>query len=269
MKRASVAAIIWALLVSTLTALQPVNSASAQSDALVEPPAITIVTPENEACATNNITLSFNVSVGKSLQDIYYVHLDSLCYKGDWQQNETLVGYKYADGSGWYYAAGDFASFSFNLTEIPEGNRSILIYAREIVAFPHIGFTTYDSSKIVNFTVDVTEPSVSVMSPEAKEYGASDIILNFTVNESFSQIAYSLDDNDNVKVAGNTTLSGLSGGGHTVKVYAWDEAGNVGASEAVTFTVVDFFQVGLVIAIIVTVVVVVTGLLFYFRKRKR
>jgi hypothetical protein len=39
----------------------------------------------------------------------------------------------------------------------------------------------------------------------------------------------------NVTIAGNTTLTGLSSSVHNLTVYAWDEAGNIGSSETITF----------------------------------
>ncbi len=87
------------------------------------------------------------------------------------------------------------------------------------------------------------------------------------MDEPFSQAAYSLDGQANVTVAGNTTLTGVSGGEHTLKAYAWDEWGNVGASESVTFTVTAFPK-ALVVVVLVSAVAVGAGLLLYFKKRK-
>ena len=96
-----------------------------------------------------------------------------------------------------------------------------------------------------------------------------DASLNFTVNEATSQLAYCLDGVVNVAVAGNTTLRyGLSAGEHSVVVYAWDEAGNVGVSAPVTFTVTAF-PTALVIAAIVVAALVSFGLVAYFLSRKR
>jgi hypothetical protein len=44
--------------------------------------------------------------------------------------------------------------------------------------------------------------------------------LNFTVSEAASRITYSLDEGDNVTITGNTTLSRLSEGAHSITVYA-------------------------------------------------
>jgi predicted phage tail protein len=110
--------------------------------------------------------------------------------------------------------------------------------------------------------------------PENITYKAFDVQLNFTVNEPASQIAYSLDGQENVTVDGNTTLTGLSLGEYNVTVYAQDTVGNVGASETIYFNIAEKpepqpFPTTLIIvaSIVLLVVVIGIGLLVYFKKR--
>jgi len=98
-------------------------------------------------------------------------------------------------------------------------------------------------------------------------------MLNFTVNEPVSLVAYSLDGGKNVTVFGNTTLPRLSLGSHSIVVYAWDTAfvRNVGASETITFTVEEPPDPTILVittAVIVAVVLVGIGLLLCGIKRK-
>jgi len=75
-------------------------------------------------------------------------------------------------------------------------------------------------------------------------------------------------------INGNTTLTDLSGGLHNVTVYAWDDAGNIGFSEAVFFTIIEepepepFPVVPVAAASVATIAVVAAVLLAYFKKRK-
>jgi len=85
--------------------------------------------------------------------------------------------------------------------------------------------------------IDITPPNISIISPENKTYRVSDVPLTFTVSKPFSWIGYSLDGQANVTIAGNTTLTGLSDGSHSLTVYAEDIDGNVGASETIYFTI--------------------------------
>jgi hypothetical protein len=80
-------------------------------------------------------------------------------------------------------------------------------------------------------------------------------------------MGYSLDGQDTVAVAGNTTLAGLPAGAHNITVYAKDAAGNIGASDTVYFSKeTDLLPIVLVIA--VSAAVVGIGLLIYFKKRR-
>ncbi|MGD6850636.1 MAG: Kelch repeat-containing protein, partial [Candidatus Bathyarchaeia archaeon] len=58
----------------------------------------------------------------------------------------------------------------------------------------------------------------------------STVPLVFYVDKAVDWVGYSLDGQGNVTVAGNFSLSGLSGGSHSVTVYANDTYGNMGAS---------------------------------------
>ena len=115
-------------------------------------------------------------------------------------------------------------------------------------------------------------PAVSITSLESAGSCASGVVpLNFSLNKPAVWVGYSLDGKDNVTVAGNTTLTGLSAGLHNVTVYAKDANENVGASETIVFTVASapFLSSTLVVvAVVVLVVVVCVGLFLYFKKHK-
>jgi hypothetical protein len=156
---------------------------------------------------------------------------------------------------------------------VPERNHVILVHVTEEVLNPDLLFlpVEYSSYAFVNFTIDTTPPSVLILSPEALTYNTSEVPLDFAVNESVLQVTYSLDGQGNVMVSGNMTLTGLSDGAHDIVVYAWDDAGNVGASETVHFSIkqLEAFPTLLVVAIVVIVVVVCLLLMLYFRRRRR
>jgi phosphotransferase system glucose/maltose/N-acetylglucosamine-specific IIC component len=69
------------------------------------------------------------------------------------------------------------------------------------------------------------------------------------VTESELQLTYSLDGHENVTVAENTTLTHLTEGAHNLIVYTLDDAGNVGTSENIFFTVKLFPTTLLIIAV--------------------
>ena len=250
-----------------------VHEGDVSPTAISKPPIILLLSPENYSQhPTNNVSFTLNVSVSGSTST--YTYYDStasispfikeIYYKADWQPNITYVE--------------PAQTVSLNLTGIPEGNHSIVVYANEWRSYHSYGnmsglwFIVYyvgtniTGSSVIKFTIDTTSPKVSILSLENKTYNTPDVPLNFTVSESVSQVAYSLDGQKNVTVAGNTTLTGLSIGDHNLTVYVNDEAGNVGASETIYFSI---FPTTLVIPSIASVTVIGVSLLVYFKKRKR
>ena len=119
-------------------------------------------------------------------------------------------------------------------------------------------------------TTDSIPPSISDISLHGRTYTSPEVPLSFTVSENVSLVTYSLDGNDNVTIAGNTTLTGLPAGQHNLTLYAYDFAGNAGASETVTFTVADEtkpFPTALVAVALVLMAVVGVCLAVQFKKR--
>ena len=211
-----------------------------------KPPIVSIFSPANHTSyPSNNFLLNFNVTIERS-NDIS-LSLSELYYIASWQKDRTdvdLTSLFVKNNYTWP------STFSINMTDVPEGPRWLEVYAvatgfayetrREVKDIFH---TTYyvgykiTSSSLVEFTIDTTAPSILSLSVENNTYATSDVPLALTVNEQVSQVTYSLDGQANVTVAGNTTLTGLSGGTHNVKVYATDNAGNTGSSKTTTFSV--------------------------------
>jgi len=115
-------------------------------------------------------------------------------------------------------------------------------------------------------------PIITLLSPENKNYTPNAIPLNFTLSEPAEWIGYSLDGQAKITINGNTTITGLSSGLHTITVYANDTFGNVGASQTINFTIAkpEAFPTTLAIVVsIVSLAIIGVALLVYFKKRKR
>lgn len=286
-KKAFPAAVVLALLFSAVAGTLFVNLGGANPyhfvnmyevspDAYTEPPLVSILSPTNNtAYARNNVILSLNISV-KYSNTTYDLYFWKIYYEADWQSGATTI-YEYSPETG--VAAPSIFNTTIDLSRrLPEGNHSVTVYATEGGHYekPDSGnpFTTeiypfkITGSSTVSFTIDNTPPKTSITSPENKIYDIADVPLNFTVNEPVSQISYVLDGQENVTIAGNTTLTGLSDGPHNIKVYAKDAAGNIDASEAVFFSVKVPFPTALVAtASGASVAVIGVGLFVYFKKR--
>ena len=292
-----VAALSGAQLVSSVRAnpyshIFPTDGGEVAPRSDTQPPKITILSPEhNSTINKNSLSISFKAEVGES-KSAYSSMIWNVYYKADWLENQSYV-YEYVPNSSQQPSPTQTEySTILNLTGIPEGRHSITIFATErgtyydppLSEWPmwalefevkSYGFQIVGASTVA-FIVDVTPLTVTVFQVTSKilsESGAADVALNFTVNGSASRISYALDGQDNVTIAGNTTLSSVPIGEHNVRVYAWDAAGNVGASETETFTVAapesfPTVPVAAVSAASITAVACTVSLLFCYRKRK-
>jgi hypothetical protein len=176
------------------------GASSEVSFTVAVPPAISILSPENRSYAMNDLPLTFAVNEPA----------DWISYSLNNQANVTITG-------------------NTTLNGLAEGPHGVVVYANDTAG--NMG------SSMVYFSVDTTPPMVSVLFPENKTYVAASVPLTFTVSEPTSWIGYSLDDQANVTISGNTTLNILTNGSHSVIVYVNDTAGNTGASNKVFFTV--------------------------------
>jgi hypothetical protein len=86
--------------------------------------------------------------------------------------------------------------------------------------------------------VDITSPAIEILSPQNLTCCSSLVPLTFTVYDysPISWIGYSLDDQPNTTITGNTIIS-VENGTHRVVVYANDTFGNMGHSQIVYFSV--------------------------------
>jgi hypothetical protein len=275
-------AFITGLLFSAVAGTQLANLAAA--DPLIEeryesPPIVSIHSPANGAYI-NSVPLNFTVT--KS---------------GDWLSSP--ISFSYEPGSGLsqklvsvsFHIDGKFYgsvvpnsnlsspfNYSLYLTNLTDGSHTLVVRADSTgVVRNWISSTVYsvpiDSVfATVHFTLDSTPPNVSFLSAE-KAYTTSEFPLNFTVNEAVCKISYVLDGQENVTVAGNTTLANLPYGEHNVTVYATDNVGNIG-SETIIFTIAEPEPEPFPIELAITasgasVVVVGLALLVYLKKRNR
>jgi len=119
---------------------------------------------------------------------------------------------------------------------------------------------------------DTTPPTVSIVSLENKTYFTTDVPLTLTVSEFTSWIGYSLDDQANVTITGNTTLYGLFDGSHSIIVYANDTTGNTGASQIIFFSIstqqAEPFPMWIVAAILIILGVGASLLVYFLRVKK-
>ena len=154
------------------------------------------------------------------------------------------------------------------LNDLSQGNHTVTVW--DAVYFDMLSYTYYTASifSTVSFNIDSIPPSISILSPETKSYSTYNVPLNFTINKTVSQISYSLDGHQNITTTGNMTLTGLSNGAHNITVYATDDAGNVGSSQTINFSIAAF-PILTVAAVsgAIAILVAAAGLLVYRRSK--
>ena len=189
------------------------------------PPQLRILSPENRTYASKQVPLVLSVNRATSW----------ICYNLDDKPNVTITG-------------------DTVLSDLAEGTHKLVVWVNDT-------FGNVVSSEAVYFAVDTVPPKITILIPENKSYGETDINTVFIVDEPVSWIGYSLDGRENVTVTGNVTLAVLSEGSHSLTIYATDLVGNTGASETVYFVVAPFPTV-LAAAVAATITItIVTGYL--------
>ncbi len=191
-------------------------------------PSIQITSPGNNTYP--QATLAFTLNRG----------VDWIGYSLDSQANVTVTG-------------------QTELSNLTQGPHSIIMFANDSAG--NMGI-----SNKVDFSIDNVPPVLIVGLPANQTYGSSDIQLEFIVDNTTSTLAYSLDGQPDVSIAGNITLVALSNGGHRLTLYATDAIGNR-ARETVYFTIEPFPF--LAVVAVLTIAIIVGGAGFLFIKRKK
>jgi outer membrane protein assembly factor BamB len=217
----------------------------------------------------------FNLSPAIANGVVYTSFPDGYFYALNATNGDKL--WNYTTGSGYsspavvgsvvYFGSGDslYALNAINGDKLWNytGGGASPVVADGVVYFG-LGSTVYALGE----PYSTTPPKISVLSPQSQTYNESSLSLVFTVDKPVNWTGYSLDAKENVSIAGNTTITGLSSGVHNVTVYAEDLFGNFGASVTVVFKAEPFPILPVAVASVAVVIVVGTVLLFYFKKRK-
>jgi len=128
----------------------------------------------------------------------------------------------------------------------------------------------FNASFLLNYAQEMTPPKISVLSPLKEIHSEGNVSLAFSINKEVNWIGYSLDGEQNVTITGNTTLTNMTIGLHTITVFANDTFGEMGASQTISFTIAkpEPFQATTIAVASGTLAVVVlgAGLLVYIKK---
>jgi hypothetical protein len=237
------------------------------------PDILFISSPQNTTYHEHSILVNFTVTVPNAINEVGY-SVDN----GSIQRITNLI--KVSEESVPYgtillppYIRVTYLG-TFALNGLSEGNHWVTIYQ----GYQYTGrWARYEIAvwATAEFSIDTGPPILQILELET-DTSSQQVPLNFTINEPASWMAYSLDQQTNITISGNTTLTGLSEGSHNLIVYANDTAGNMVSSQTIYFTigtesVPEPFPATLVVtasgASAATIIGI--GLLVFFKKRNR
>jgi hypothetical protein len=202
------------------------------------PPSITIFGPQNNTVLnSNSVYFGFNASKPQP-PVLMEVGIIIITYSQDNSEPTDLYSIYNRNmtfRNGVPPGLQDF-NYSTNLT-LPQGNHQISIHTYNVALSNDLGMFGMDSYATVFFTINTSPLKITNLSLENKVYNTKDVLLSFSLNEPVWWQAYSLDNQANATIRGNTTLTGLRDGAHSVVVYANDFAGNTGLSILAHFVV--------------------------------
>jgi hypothetical protein len=263
MKRTALAlTLFFALFVSLMAGVQTLEVAKA----FLLAPAVIIYSPAPILYTNASIPLSIVVRVLNGSPEIVCV-----LYSLDGKANLTLTNLNRTDNV-WFdpYKRGSEFYVTSVLENLAEGNHTLSVYSQDAYG--------NEMSSSVEFTVDTHYEilEIVVLSPQNKTYAATEVPLTFTFNKQIWSADYILEgEGGHIPVSGNTTLTGLSNGTHTLTVYVITERES--ASQTVYFAVspevqqqTEPFPTALVtIVSVASLSVVAMGVLVYFKTRNR
>ena len=187
----------------------------------------------------------------------------SLAYSLD-KQEKIPINFQLQPEDHWDPFLG-VINCSLSLPPLISGEHNVIVYGR-------MAGDLGNTQASVNFTVDNILPTIYFVSAQNNTYNSPNVMLNFVVNKPVSHIFYSLDNywNATVNPNGSLALTKLSNGDHNVTIYAQDEYGLLSSPSVVYFSVKAFPTSTVTVVLgIVMAVLVVAGLLVYYKKHTR
>jgi hypothetical protein len=204
-------------------------------------------------------------------------YISYVTYNASWQPSEITIYEWRSNGS--FNDPNFLSEFSYklNLTGIPEGKQTVTVNVGGHGGYNDdrgglLVFEDAHNSSSINFAINSAHFVTNILSPQNNTYSTSEVPMFFETSEPFTQISYSLDEQDFVMVSGNTTLTGLPIGSHKLTVFITDESGNSRTSETRYFSIVEQekFPIVTVVALLGSSLFIIgIGLLVYFKKYRK
>jgi len=231
---------------------------------------LTIISPSNTTYSSNSLLV--NVTISRLFKPSEYD--STILYSLNGEANVTVpsTATYHPLGTSFFESLMSFTTIAgaASLPQLSEGYYCLTvygIYTRAEGVGSNYPAVMHDIEKVYFTVDDGVAPSLANLQIQNRTYEQKSLPLNFTVDEQFSWMGYSLDGEANVTFTGNITLSGLVFGSHNLVIYANDTVGNMAASEKIYFAITEPFSIIPVAAVSVLIAAAVaSALLVYFRR---
>jgi hypothetical protein len=233
------------LLILTVFSLQLVNEVGAQRPGFRNrplptystndydgsiPDAFKIISPQEITINQTTVFLNFTLqwygnigAVGYSLDDAAVLKVRNLVkISEELDPNRSVPP----------YVKGTYLG-NLTLASLHNGNHTITVYHEYQYQSLSQSYIAKASAK-VKFTIN--SPEINILQNKGN-YTSGEVRLRFVTSESTTWIGYSLDNQANATINGNTTITGIANGYHNVTIYAKDRSGNIGVADTMNFNV--------------------------------
>jgi hypothetical protein len=240
------------------------------------------VSPSNNITYKDKMPLNCTLNLKQNC-DVPFANVAEIGYSID---NGTSIKLPVPSSLSHYYT---FISFSdilaigfqdtVDIPNLPNGIHQLTLFANGICNIDNNGLTSWNTSLLpISFSVyNSPPPTIVSFSPQKTSYEITNVTrgsipLDFNIDKTTSWMGYSLDNQDNVTLTGNSTLTGLAYGNHTLTIFANDTLGNMGVSSTTNFTISKPKAIQAsylaVIVVVAALLIAVVLLLLYRRHRK-
>jgi hypothetical protein len=239
---------------------------------------INIISPKNGGNYSGEIQLNFSLKVNGA-----FGQFGNVGYSID---NGTITSVrnftdKTVNQTGfpdWYWWTTT-AYANVVLPKLPGGVHNVTVY----YGWQYLGIPKNPSLerfevftlRTVKFTVArAPPPTITQLSIVNQTYDNPAIPLSFCIDSEPSWIAYDLDNKGNITIQGNTTITGLTPGSHSIVVFASDTAGYIGKTDTITFEVknevlLTTIDLGTIAITLIVIGVGVSSLVYFAKFRKK
>ena len=193
-------------------------------------PKMTVLSPiTNVVYNQPNISLSVKVEMYNWDMSPSWEQLAELKYSIDGQPDVSATIKNEAKTAIFY----GFATAT--ISGLEEGAHSLYIHGK--TTFSNYSSLSANFSSIIYFVVNSVTPTIQVVSPKQTTYYSTTAPVNYKSDKPLTWAGYSLDQSMVVACLDGATLTYLSNGAHSLRVYGTDSAGKVYASDEIAFSV--------------------------------